>query len=78
MKTETMEISKTECMVCGQMFLFAMEHICSDCEARIKEETETELIEQARADLFDETTNDLPPFFPWGVKPNRGFTAHRL
>jgi threonine synthase len=76
---DNMKIEFTECSDCGQGFLFPQsEMLCSDCENALQEKIEAEQIEMARADLFDETTNDLPPFFPWGKKDNRGFKAHRM
>jgi hypothetical protein len=75
-----MKIEFSECAECGQGFLFPTINgmLCSDCETALKEKITLEQIERLKADLFDETTNDLPPFFPWGKKLNTGFECHRM
>lgn len=58
-------LKKDFCSNCGQGSLFPMDkHSCKDCENALREKINAELIENARADLFDETTNDLVPNFP--------------
>jgi len=53
--------SSDHCTICGQLFLFEMDSICSDCETIMFNKRQEEIAEEFRADLFDETTNDLVP-----------------